>query len=205
MKLLTRSILVIFLTTAAGASACSASRPIEGRAAKGNDSHLSVQGLSVRFTIQRYSRLADLVIRGVPTSDVVRPFTSNGAIPDSAKDDEMYGTAGYHDVTVRVTEYLKGEGGDTVSVRRLDPPPGVGFSSSAPEPELDKEQVMFLSQGEGLWSGGYLVLGEQSLAPVVGGAVKLPGGSVLLSEFRERVIGAAWHGRRQSISPSVDD
>lgn len=50
---------------------------------------------------------------------------------------------------------------------------------------------MFLSQGEGLWTGGYLVLGEQSLGSVADGAVNLPEeGSVPLSEFRERVTAA---------------
>lgn len=69
--------------------------------------YLSVEGVSLEFTVNRYARLADLVVIATPISDRTLPFSDNPLIPESARSDEMY-SAGYHDVTVEVAEYLKG-------------------------------------------------------------------------------------------------
>lgn len=159
--------------------------PIEG--GREHQPYLGVEGLSLDFTVNRYTRLADLVVIATPISDRALPFSENPLIPEAARSDEMY-SAGYHDVTVEVAEYLKGTGPRTLSVRRLDPPPGVLFSSSAPEPTLGQAQVMFLSRGDGLWKGGYLVMGEPALGVVSGDKVTLPfAPDMSLEEFRRRV------------------
>jgi hypothetical protein len=151
--------------------------------------YMSVDGLSLDFTVKKYAKLADLVVVATPVSDNTRPFSDNTQIPEAARSDEMY-SAGYHDVTVEVAEYLKGTGPDRLSVRRLDPPPGVVFSSSAPKPVMGKEQVMFLSRGDGLWTGGYLVMGEQALGEVSDEKVILPSAPEMsLGEFRRKVRG----------------
>lgn len=47
---------------------------------------------------------------------------------------------------------------------------------------------MFLSRGDGLWKGGYLVMGEPSLGVVSGDRVTLPSApNMSLEEFRRRV------------------
>lgn len=164
---------------------CSARQEVFDR--ETNAGYIAINGLSERFTVQKYAKLADLVVRGTVVSDVVRRFTENNQIPDSYKSDEMYG-ASYHDVTVAITEYIKGKGPDQISVRRLAPPEGYVLSGTAPEPFLGRDQVMFLSEGTGLWSGGYLVLGDQSLAEVVEGKVKLKTlPQMAMDDFRKEV------------------
>jgi uncharacterized protein YndB with AHSA1/START domain len=150
--------------------------------------YLSMHGLQKAFTVKKYAKLADLVVVATPVSDEVHPFTENEAIPEWARNDENYATAGYHDVTLEVSEYVKGRGPDTVSVRRLEPPPGTVFDSSAPVPVLGQPQVFFLQEGDGVWTGGYLVLGEEALASVEGDVVKFKSGKEMkLDDFRKEV------------------
>lgn len=165
--------------------------PVKSQPADGQHTFMSIDGLQLPFEVKRYAKLADLVIVGTPVSDEVHSFTENASIPEWAKSDEMYATAGYHDVTIQVAEYVKGKGPEAISIRRLAPPPDVSLASAAPVPTLDQQQVMFLQEGTGLWTGGYLILGEQSLADLVNDIVKFKSGKEQrLDEFRKDVKSA---------------
>jgi hypothetical protein len=151
-----------------------------------------IGGLSANLTLRQRAYVSDLIIRGTPISDTVHRFTENGAIPESAKQEKLYQTAGYHDVVIQVAEYLKGSGPTTLSVRRLASIGGVGIEDAAPVPALDKEQVMLLFQGTGVFVGGYLILGPEGLGKVFDNdLLSFPSGTTLsLDELRQAIATA---------------
>lgn len=181
------SIALIVLATAAIATSVAATVR-SGEVSDRTEKSLSIEGLKKSpFEVKQYAKLADLVVIGTPVSESVHPFTDNPLIPESAKSDEMYATAGFYDVTIQVTEYLMGKGPDQLSVRRLAPPPDVVFDSEAPTPLLNQSYVLFLTSGTDLWTGGYLALGQESLGSISSNEVSFPDEKTTVDKVREDV------------------
>lgn len=186
-----RAAIALAVIAAAAAGALLWAQPRSGATRVQAEGSLSIEGLKkFPFAVKQYAKLADLVVIGTPVSEKVYPFTENPLIPESAKNDEMYATAGYYDVTVRVSEYLKGKGPEQLSVRRLAPPTGVGLEGEAPTPTIDQTYVFFLSEGTELWTGGYLPLGFESLGVVTDQIVNFPSEQSTVEKVREDVKNA---------------
>lgn len=187
-----RAISLIAVVTVASATVFWAvSRTMSPPSAIGHiEESLSIEGLHSPFEVKRYAKLADLVVVGTPVAENVHQFTENAQIPESAKSDEMYATAGYYDVTVQVNEYMKGKGPEQLSIRRLAPPPDVMFGSSVPEPQLNQTYVFFLQTGTELWTGGYLALGQESLGAIEVDIVDFPDRKITVKQLREEVKSA---------------
>lgn len=127
----------------------------------GKDEPQAVQGVSGvqqrDLTAADLVQRADLVVIGRPVSDTVKPFTANPDIPERYHETIDYQQGSYHDVKVEVTRQIKGTSPRTISIRRHADGAGLGVEGELPEPVLDKEQVLILFKGEGVWVGGWLL------------------------------------------------
>jgi copper(I)-binding protein len=123
----------------------------------------SGEAVSVRLSEAELREAADVVVRGTVVSDEVVAFRANREVPEAAQADPLYRHGSFHDVRVRVNEYVKGDGPRVVSVRRRDIPADAPGADDLPKPRVGEEYTLYLDTGRGVWQGGYLLLGEQGL------------------------------------------
>lgn len=130
---------------------------------------LSVHGLEERLTIEELAQRADVIVVGVATSDQVRSFRENAAIPEADRDPRIYARASFHDMSFQVLEYVKGSGPSEINVRWLASSPSLRIGSQ-PVPELQalRQYVLFLNEGTGVWTGGYTMLGRRGAGDLAG-------------------------------------
>lgn len=150
---------------------------------------VAIHGLEATLTLEELSKRADLVVVGTARSEATRRFTSLADIPVAERDPLIYPTGAFVDVTFAVREYIKGSGGREVSVRRLAASPTLIIEDdSGSQIEVGRDYVLFLERGRGLWSGGYVIMGQQGAGVIVGDVVDLPAhGATSLAALRKAV------------------
>lgn len=158
---------------------------------KESGSQVNIDGFEASLSVQELAYVSDLVLIGTPTEESIKPFTSV-QIPEGDKqkieNDPIYKTGNYYDVTVKVERYLKGSGPDLISIRRLAAGSNFGISSEAPVPEIGTKQIMFISNEGGVWTGGYIINGSQSLGRIVDGTVNFLSGQTLTLQDVEKLV-----------------
>lgn len=148
--------------------------------------HGGIGGFQIEASLEQLTAASDIVVRGVVLSDEIRAFSQDSALSGLFRPEALELAGSYRDVKIVVFEYLKGTGPAAISVRRLNLPPGFEAEDQA-EPFIEEEQILFLFEGTGVWSGGYLVLGEQGIARVTGyAAVSATGMTFSIDQLRSQ-------------------
>lgn len=135
---------------------------------------IGISGLEAPLTIGQMTRRADLVVVGTVTADKIERLTSVPGVPPEERDALFFAFGSYHDATLEVTEYLKGNGPLRISVRRLASTRELCVSVSPGPPELavGTRYVLFLERGRGVWTGGYIVFGRRGTFLVANGVAR---------------------------------
>jgi hypothetical protein len=154
---------------------------------------VGVGAIEAPLSMSELTQLADLVVVGTALRDRVVPFMANPAVPAEERDPEMYAKGFFQDVTFDVSEYVKGDGPKTLSVRAFASTPQFTILTSGfPNLEPGKTYALFLETGRGLWVGGYTVLGMRGVGTVANGEARFESsfGTVNLGVLRDTVRNA---------------
>lgn len=133
----------------------------------------SLHGSQQAMTYSELVAVADAVVIAVAGQPLERGFTENSAIPVAAQSEVGYQGSRYEYVPLRVDQVIAGKLTSAPSVARLTVlVERTGSPAQVQDDELrleaGKRYLLFLSEGDQLWSGHYLALGVQAVAELVG-------------------------------------
>lgn len=160
---------VLFAVLALGLASCAQGGQVIG-AGSGEASERSVEahGLRAQMEPSELADVSDLIVVGTVESSTVKLYSDNPLREDGPDRDSAFDNATYIEALVRIDEELMPAAPDvedTVTVFHPGKPAeGVGISGGGHADghawnhlEDGETYVLFLDEGEAMWSGGYLV------------------------------------------------
>ena len=132
---------------------------------------LNQEGSFALLSLSQLKNASVIVAKGKAISTVIKHFNTIPNVPKEDQKSIIYEKGSYEDTTFEISEFYKGSGSKTISIRQPANTPELGIVTDTPKINIGEDIVVYLFKGESIYAGGFLVQGKQGVARITTNSV----------------------------------